>query len=378
MYSLVFGSLGICAATSLLGCSSSSGSDSPEETGGYGGYAAFPGGGFPQGGFPQGGSNPQGGYPQGGSNPQGGFPQGGSNPQGGYPNTGGFNPGTGGFNPGTGGFNPGTGGFNPGTGGFNPGTGGDQGQGGAGTGGAGPATPPPCLSAANQGVILGDSYVTGALSPALQPALNALYPFASGFRNYAVAGTSMANGGITGKIPPQWDLAIGAGPVKFIIMDGGGNDILICDAGKFQGCSTICKSPGSSTNPVCQDIVTQAVAAAKALMLKAADAGVKDVVYFFYPHLPGANKGYDEINDYAEPIARASCEAAYTNSGGKLNCYWVSLVGPFAAKGGDSNPANFVSDSIHPSAQGQQIIADEINKVMKAHCVGQQSGCCSQ
>jgi len=365
MYSLFFGSLGICAASSLLGCSSGAADEPTGETGGYGGYAAFP-----QGGFPQGGNNPQGGFPQGGNNqggfPQGGLPQGGNN-QGGFPQGGSGQGGSAGF--------PETGGMPQGG---LPGTGGDIGAGGQGTGGGGPATPPPCLSAANQGVILGDSYVTGALSPALQPALAAIYPFAQGFRNYAVAGTSMANGGITGKIPPQWDLAIGAGPVKFILMDGGGNDILICDAGKFPGCGTICKSAGSSTQKICQDIVTEATAAAKAMMMKAADAGVKDVVYFFYPHLPGANAGYDEINDYAEPIARASCEAAYTNSGGKLSCHWVSLIAPFAAKGGDHNVANFVSDSIHPSAQGQQIIADEVNKVMKANCVGQQSGCCSQ
>jgi lysophospholipase L1-like esterase len=113
------------------------------------------------------------------------------------------------------------------------------------------------------------------------------------------------------------------------------------------------------------------------MMLKAANAGVKDTIYFFYPHLPGANSGYNEISDYAEPIARASCDGAYVRTGGKMNCYFVSLVAPFAAKGGDGNPANFVADAIHPSAQGQQIMADEINKVMKARCIGQQSGCCT-
>jgi len=259
-----------------------------------------------------------------------------------------------------------------------PGTGG-QGQAGVpvGTGGAPQQSQPPCLTNANQGVIIGDSYVTGALSPALQPALQALDPFAAGFRNYAVAGTSMASGGLTGLIPPQWDTAIGAGPVKFMIMDGGGNDILICSTALYPGCNTTCKSPGSSQNSQCQDIVAKAVAAAEALMQKAANAGLKDVVYFFYPHLPATNAGYKEITDYAEPFAKASCDSAYTKSGGKLNCYFVDLVAPFAAAGGDANINNFVSDYIHPSAAGQQIIATEINKVMQAHCLGQQSGCCA-
>jgi hypothetical protein len=113
------------------------------------------------------------------------------------------------------------------------------------------------------------------------------------------------------------------------------------------------------------------------MMVKAANAGLKDVVYFFYPHLPGTNAGYKEITDYAEPFAKGSCDNAFQNTGGKLNCYFVSLVQPFADKGGDANPANFVADSIHPSAQGQQIMATEINNVMKAHCLGQQSGCCA-
>jgi hypothetical protein len=238
-------------------------------------------------------------------------------------------------------------------------------------------TPPPCLSAANQAAIIGDSYVTGALSPDLYTALAAVYPFSSGFRRYAVAGTSMASGGLTGLIPPQWDLAAAGGTTKFLIMDGGGNDILICNTAMYPGCNTACKSPGSSQNAGCKDIVAKAVAAAEALMQKTANAGLKDVVYFFYPHLPGANAGYKEITDYAEPFAKASCDSAFQKTGGKLNCYFVSLIAPFAAAGGDANPANFVADAIHPSAAGQQIMAREINNVMKQHCLGQQSGCCT-
>jgi len=108
---------------------------------------------------------------------------------------------------------------------------------------------------------------------------------------------------------------------------------------------------------------------------------VRDTVYFFYPHIPAKGSGgggYDEILDYAEPLAKQLCDGAATASGGKLHCHFVDLVQPFIAAGGDKNIANFAGDGIHPSAAGQQIIATQITNVMKANCIGQPSGCCSQ
>jgi lysophospholipase L1-like esterase len=281
---------------------------------------------------------------------------------------------------------PGGGGMMIGAGGGSAGaaqTGGAAGMGagggsaGANMGGAGgmmTTQKPPCISnPATDVLIMGDSYVTGAASPALQPALAALLPTASQFKNVAVAGTSMATGGILGLIPTQF-----SGMPKLVIMDGGGNDILICDAIKFPGCGTMCNTTGSSKLQICKDIVSQATATAKTLFDKMSAAGVKDVVYFFYPHPPVNNGGMKEIDDYSEPPARAQCEAYTTTSGGKTNCYWVTTVKPFADAGGDINPANFAADGIHPSQAGQNIIAKEINNVLKAHCLGQpsSSGCC--
>lgn len=252
-----------------------------------------------------------------------------------------------------------------------------------GTGGTTSVAPPPCLADPTQdAAILGDSYVTGAASPALQPALAALYPTAGQFPNYAVAGTSMASGGIPllPKIPTQFDTAIAAHPtMKFGIMDGGGNDILLCDNVAYPNCNTLCNTTGSSTQKVCQDIVTNALTAASALMVKAANAGVRDTIYFFYPHIPANNGGYKEILDYGEPLAKAACDGAEAATSGKLRCHFVSLIQPFANAGGDMNPANFAGDGIHPSQVGQDIIAGEIWKVMQSQCLGQLStnSCCA-
>ena len=49
------------------------------------------------------------------------------------------------------------------------------------------------------------------------------------FRDYAVAGTSLAADG--GSIPPQWDNAKNAdADIKFVITDGGGNDVSLGDS----------------------------------------------------------------------------------------------------------------------------------------------------
>lgn len=263
-----------------------------------------------------------------------------------------------------------------GAGGAGEGAGGAAGANMGGAAGGPPMAKPPCISNPAQDVlIMGDSYVTGALSPALQPALGALYPLANQFKNVAAPGVSMANGGISAlaMVPTQF-----SGMPKLVIMDGGGNDILLCDTAKFPGCNTKCNAPGSSTLQICKDIVQQATDTAGKLFDKMSAAGVKDVVYFFYPHPPTNNGGMKEIDDYSEPIARAQCEAYTGKTNGKTNCYWVSTVKPFADAGGDINPANFAIDGIHPSDAGQKIIATEINNTLKAHCLGQQSssGCC--
>jgi lysophospholipase L1-like esterase len=344
----------------LQACSSSDGSPPPEDMGGGTGET----GGFSYGGLGGGGT------PVGGSNPGGGVSGSGFGGSGFAGTTGVAGAGQGGA---------GQGGATVGGGGASGAGAGGQGAGGLGAGGATAVAKPPCITnGATQGAILGDSYVTGAGSPPMQPELAKVQPVTGQFKNYAVAGTSLASGGILGFIPPQLDSALAASKtLKLVIMDGGGNDILICNQAMYPGCNTKCNTTGSSTVKICQDIAAAAIDTAKTMMKKAADAGVKDVVFFYYPHIPSNNGGYSEILDYAEPLAKASCDAGMTNTGGKLACHWVSLVQAFIAAGGDKNPANFAGDGIHPSAIGQGIIAGEISKVMKANNLGLASGECT-
>ncbi len=376
---------GLSALCVLAACSSSPSGTGTGDQGNSTGGDGFGSGGFPagSGGFPAGsGGFPtsSGGFPTG----SGGFPT----SSGGFPtSSGGFPTGTGGDTTSTGGGETGTGGSETGTGGTTGSTGGTTGSTGGTTGSTGGTTSGgptagPCLTDASEGTIIGDSYVTGFGTPALQGELAALDATIGMFSNYAVAGVSMATGGLNTNedVPLQFTAAIAAHPtIKFSIMDGGGNDILLCDTTAYPGCNTVCSQTGSSKNATCQAIVSKAFATAKTLMQSAADAGVKDVVYFFYPHIPskgGGGGGYSEILDYSEPQAKTLCDSAYANTGNKLSCHFVDTAAPFKAAFATAtypdgaDPAQFEITGIHPLKAGVDIIAQQIYNSMKTNCVG--------
>lgn len=234
---------------------------------------------------------------------------------------------------------------------------------------------PPCLDNPTQVAILGDSYVnwpSHTFPSDLANLAGQTYPL------YAVGGFSMGSGGI-GLIPPEFDQAIAAHPdIKTVIMDGGGNDILIPDAFQFpQGGS--CKNDVNSPNiSDCQKIVQKALDAATTLMQHAADKGVRDVVYFFYPHVPeGTLLGGlhpNEILDYALPKVQALCDQAYSMTSGRLTCHFVDMIPVF-----QGHPEYFALGDIHPNSQGSAAMAQAVWSKMQQDCLAQpaSSGCCA-
>jgi hypothetical protein len=233
---------------------------------------------------------------------------------------------------------------------------------------------PPCLSKASEVVLLGDSYVNWP-THAFPADLNALA--AQTFRLYAVGGFSMGSGGI-GLIPPELDQALAADPnIKTVVMTGGGNDILIPDLLQFPQGGNCKNDPNPASIPDCQKIVQKALDAATAMMKRAADAGVKDVVYFFYPHVPeGTLLGGLHPNamlDYAFPKVKALCDEAYSQTSGRLTCHFVDMNPVF-----QGHPEWFVFGDIHPNAQGSAAMAQAVWAKMKADCIAQpqSSGCC--
>jgi hypothetical protein len=190
---------------------------------------------------------------------------------------------------------------------------------------------------------------------------------------YAVGGFSMATGGI-GLIPPEFDQAVAADPnIIAVVMDGGGNDVLIPAIGRPD-----CKNMANAASVAgCQAIVTDALAAADKLIATMTAAKVHDAIYFFYPHVPqptflgGSNP--NAMLDYALPKVKAFCDGVATKTNNKAFCWFIDTVPIF--QGHDDW---FAAGDIHENATGSKAIATAVVDTMKAHCIAQpaSSGCC--
>jgi hypothetical protein len=233
---------------------------------------------------------------------------------------------------------------------------------------------PKCKTKASQVILVGDSYInyTAHTFPA-----DMAKEAGETWRMYAVPGTAMATGGIAGLIPPQLDQAIAADKdIVAIVMDGGGNDILI-PAITWPGGAQCKESEDAPSMKVCQDIVATAFTAADKLLQKAADAGIRDTLYFYYPHIPGGGLGGAHPNailDYSLPKAKAFCDDAVNKTKGKLRCHFLDLGPVFDGHITDW----FADDGIHENSKGSAQMAKVINQMMKDECIAQpaSSGCC--
>jgi len=379
MRSIVQGTLVTLIVSPLafsIACGSDEGGSEPSGTGGV----------YTTGGQPSGsGSVPMttGGLPtstggaggSGGSGGSGGFTSG----SGGTTATGGFVPATGGDIGAGGGPEGGSGGVaSGGAGGVATGgaggvaTGGVGGVATGGTAGANSGNLPPCMKSPNQVISIGDSYINWP-SHTFPADLNA----AAGVTyrpTYAVGGFSMASGGL-GLIPPEFDQATTADPnIIAVVMDGGGNDLLIPAAGR-PDCKNMTNSP---TVPGCQAILTDALAAADKLVTKMVQAKVHDVVYFYYPHVPAptllGGSAPNAMLDYALPKVKAFCDGVAAESNNRAFCWFVDLVPVF-----DGHPDWFAATDIHPNPTGSKAMAKAVYDTMKAHCIAQpaSSGCCA-
>lgn len=241
--------------------------------------------------------------------------------------------------------------------------------------GAGAGVKPPCLKKNSQVVVVGDSYLNWITH-------NFPEDFRTEFgdyRMYAVGGASMASGGIAGFIPDQLTMAIMEDPdITVGVMTGGGNDILIADTVKYPESDTCKDRTDAPTVQVCKDVIANAMETAKKLMQTAANAGMKDVIYLFYPHIPGGGFGGmnpNSILEYSLPLARDLCEQAEANTDGKLRCHFLDLQPVFK-----DHPVDwFADDGIHENEKGSAQMAKEVVKIFKDNCLAQpeSSGCCT-
>ena len=176
--------------------------------------------------------------------------------------------------------------------------------------------------------------------------------------------------------------------IQVVIMDGGGNDVLIDQ----QSCLTDASQAAQMADTACMNAVTNTVARTSKLWQEMATDGVKQIVFFFYPHLdPGGGgllptpaPGVNLIDDYSAPFYQKICcgssftptASAYTCSGSApgTSCTFVDTRPAFSGHSGafgEPGPDYILSDHVHPNAMGSQVIAGIVWDAMVAGCVAQ-------
>src|SRR5690606_24076350 len=82
--------------------------------------------------------------------------------------------------------------------------------------------------AANEVLVIGESFIalTHGLTRAIEENARAAGALGAGesYRDNSISGTTLAGGG--NSIPNQYQNGVNQGPVKVVLMDGGGNDCL--------------------------------------------------------------------------------------------------------------------------------------------------------
>lgn len=230
---------------------------------------------------------------------------------------------------------------------------------------------PKCMKKDSQLIMIGDSYMSWPITHTFPEDMQA--ESGQKWRMEAVGGYSMATGGL-GLIPPLFDASIKRdADAHTVLMDGGGNDILLGDVLRE------CRDEKAPTVANCKKLVNDAIAASEKLMQRMVTAGIRDVVYYFYPHVPqntalgGPNPNY--ILDYSLPLVRDFCESREDVSGGKIRCTFVDMVPVF-----DGKPESewFFPGDIHPTSTGSKAMAKKVWEVMTEKCIAQKDpkDCC--
>lgn len=202
-------------------------------------------------------------------------------------------------------------------------------------------TPGECVkgtTAGNEVVFIGESFIAASTIPEETAKLaiaNGSLKQGEQYHDFSVSGTRLGDGAI----PRQYTQAQAQHDIRFVLMNGGGND---------------CLQANDPNAPI---------PAAEKLFQEMAADGIEKVVYFFYPDAAGAFAGQLQgcLNEY-RPKIKALCDGLTAPK-----CYWVDL----AETEWKGNESAFTTDGIHPNAQGSVATAKAIWGAMVENCVAQ-------
>ncbi|MEQ9362595.1 MAG: hypothetical protein RIF32_00040 [Leptospirales bacterium] len=191
----------------------------------------------------------------------------------------------------------------------------------------------------NLAVIIGDSIFALSGEEKLQIARNAR----ENYRGYAASGAQMSG------IADQYTRARRAGSVRTVVMDGGGNNVLL------GGQSACTASSPSQVGRECLRILQEAWDTGAVLLNRMWRDGVQDVVWQGYYELPGSNARLNSALAVGVEGLRDICEDA------PADCTFVDLTRVFR---GESGTVSF--DNIHPTTKGSRILGDTVWAAMVA------------
>ena len=201
----------------------------------------------------------------------------------------------------------------------------------------------------NKVVILGDSIfaLSGEIKEFL--ALSA----GENYRGYAKSGAQM-NGqifwGLT-PVPKQYTKARNADSnIRTIIMDGGGNDVLL-------GARSACEPMSTA----CEAVIDDVADTLEGLFNTMNGDGVENVIYLGYYHLPRGNAGLNPALDHGMTVLAATCD------GSSVACHFVDARPLFLG----NEEAWVKSDNIHPNRTGSHVLANGIWSTMEQNGIEQ-------
>ncbi|KYF53084.1 hypothetical protein BE08_41595 [Sorangium cellulosum] len=189
----------------------------------------------------------------------------------------------------------------------------------------------------NQVAVIGESFIaaTHGITQQIEKQARANGSLAEGDRyiDNSVSGTTLAND----QIPSQYRKAAENGMIKYVLMDGGGNDCLL-------------RGDGDG-----------ALAAAESLFETMAEDNVEKVVYFFYPDPIGNQfSSLKSCLDTLRPKMKELCDGLTSPK-----CYWLDLRPVW------NGHNEYTQDGIHPTSAGSIATGDAVWEVMKENCVAQ-------
>jgi hypothetical protein len=229
---------------------------------------------------------------------------------------------------------------------------------------------PKSITKPSQLVFLGDSYLNwgealgwDTIVPRIETHLQmeGSAAYSASPRRYDVAGANMS------QIATQYSTAHSAdADIDTIIMDGGGNDILLGD----RSCLT---NPPTDPTTTCAQTIATTLGVGQTLLEQMQTDGVKHVLFFFYPHVDTVDANGNAIGisgkyandslDYAYPKIAAICGAI-------ANCTFVDTRPAWG-----ENYAMYIDPQgfgVHPNDLGSQLLVDDaIWPAMTKNCLAQ-------